>query len=71
VLLPREQSPWNCGYVLGAYAIASLQEGSADLNELQARMTIRLGKKVSTTQAMAAAGWLFLIAKVRQDENGC
>jgi hypothetical protein len=73
MLLPREQSPWNCGYFLGAIAIDALgksQSGKLDLAELQGAMSSGLGKRVSATQAVAAAAWLFLLNAIELDEDG-
>lgn len=70
MLLPREQSPWNCAYVLGAAALTALIMGDADLPLLQSRMSDVLKRKVSPTQALSAAAWLFLLDKVKLDEKG-
>lgn len=70
MLLPREQSPWNCAYVLGAAALSALNEGDADLPSLQSRMTEILQRRVSPTQTLSAAAWLFLLGKVELDEKG-
>jgi hypothetical protein len=73
MLLPREQSPWNCGYVLGAVALDVLgksRSGKLDLAELQKAMSSGLGKQVSPTQAVAAAAWLFLLDAIDLDEDG-
>lgn len=73
MLLPREQSPWNCGYFLGAIAIDALgksQGGKLDLAELQRAMSYGLGKRVSPTQVVAAAAWLFLLDAIELDDDG-
>ena len=70
MLLPREQSPWNCGYVLGAYALEALRGGAADISELQTRMTKVSGRKISPTQVVAAASWLYLLDAVRLNAEG-
>lgn len=73
MLLPREQSPWNCGYFLGAIALDALKTATSlglDLNELQDAMSINLGKPVSSTQAVAAAAWLYLLDAVELDDRG-
>jgi hypothetical protein len=70
MLLPREQSPWNCAYVLGAAALKALEAGEADLMLLQTRMEVILKKRVSPTQTLSAAAWLFLLDKVMLDDKG-
>jgi len=70
MLLPREQSPWNCAYVLGAAALTSLNLGDADFLLLQSRMSDTLKRRISPTQALSAAAWLFLLGKVQLDEKG-
>jgi len=73
MLLPREQSPWNCGYFLGAIALDALKTATSrglDLAELQRAMSINLGKPVSPTQAVAAAAWLYLLDAVELDDRG-
>ena len=48
MLLPREQSPWNCGYYLGAIALRALNkapEERADLLALQERMSSSMDPK--------------------------
>ncbi len=73
MLLPREQSPWNCGYFLGAVALEALAKstrGKLDLAELQRTMSTGLGKQVSPTQVVAAAAWLFLLDAVELDQDG-
>jgi hypothetical protein len=73
MLLPREQSPWNCGYFLGAAALRALSaadSGRCDLAELQRRMTDLLKRSISPTQVVAAAAWLFLIDAIRLDDDG-
>ncbi|HPH06819.1 MAG TPA: hypothetical protein PL131_13190 [Methylotenera sp.] len=70
MLLPREQSPWNCAYVLGAAALTSLEAGAADLMVLQSRMEVILKRRVSPTQTLSAAAWLFLLDKVMLDDKG-
>lgn len=62
MLLPREQSPWNCGYFLGAVALGALSHspnGKADLLELQRLMSKTLSRPISPTQVVTAASWLF------------
>jgi hypothetical protein len=72
MLLPREQSPWNCGYFLGAVALQVLTSSreKADLKELQKRMSAQLNRAVSPTQAVSAAAWLFLLGAIELEENG-
>jgi hypothetical protein len=73
MLLPREQSPWNCGYFLGAIALEALSKsanGQCDLPSLQHQMSLLLKKSVSPTQVITAAAWLYLIDAIRLDENG-
>lgn len=73
MLLPREQSPWNCGYYLGAMALKALSEApnkTLDLQTLQWRMSVITSRPISPTQAVAAAAWLYLIDAVKLDENG-
>ena len=73
MLLPREQSPWNCGYFLGAIALDALgksTDGRLDLAELQRAMSTGLRRQVSPTQAVAAAAWLFLLDAIDLDEKG-
>ena len=70
MLLPREQSPWNCAYVLGAVALSALKQGEADLPLLQLKMTEILLRRVSPTQTLSAVAWLFLLGKVVLDEKG-
>ncbi len=70
MLLPREQSPWNCGYALGAFALRVLDEGAADVQELQHKMSSLLGRTISPTQVVAAACWLYLIDSVRLADDG-
>lgn len=73
MLLPREQSPWNCGYFLGAIALQALKEsrnGKADLTDLQRRMSSLINRSISPTQVVAAAAWLYLIDAIRLDEYG-
>lgn len=73
MLLPREQSPWNCGYYLGAMALKALSEApnkTLDLQTLQWRMSVITRRSISPTQAVAAAAWLYLIDAVKLDENG-
>jgi len=73
MLLPREQSPWNCAYFLGAFALEALANsgtGKLDFAELQRFMSIGLGKPVSATQVVGAAAWLFLLDVVELDESG-
>lgn len=70
MLLPREQSPWNCAYFLGATALKVLKEGDADLTELQVRIGETLGRRISPTQTLSAVSWLFLLGKTKSDDNG-
>ena len=73
MLLPREQSPWNCGYFLGAVALRALghsPNGKSDLPNLQNKMSGLLGRPISPTQVVSAAAWLYLIDAVRLDEDG-
>ena len=73
MLLPREQSPWNCGYFLGAVALRALDlsdSPNSDLAELQRRMTDLLRRTISPTQVVAAVAWLYLIDAIRLDDDG-
>lgn len=73
MLLPREQSPWNCGYFLGAIALQALREspdGKCDLPNLQQRMGSLLQWAISPTQVVAAAAWLYLLGAVTLDDHG-
>lgn len=73
MLLPREQSPWNCGYYLGAMALKALADApdrKLDLRSLQERMRVVSRRDISPTQAVAAATWLYLIDAVMLDDNG-
>ena len=73
MLLPREQSPWNCSYYLGAVALKALSEapeGKLDLLKLQERMGLLANRAISPTQAVTAAAWLYLIDAVSLDETG-
>jgi hypothetical protein len=73
MLLPREQSPWNCGYFLGAIALEALQQsprGQSDLQELQRQMALIINKPVSATQVLTAAAWLYLIDAIELDQTG-
>jgi hypothetical protein len=73
MLLPREQSPWNCGYFLGAVALRTLSansRGKLDLSDLQRGMSSYMRRSISPTQVVAAAAWLYLIGAVELDDNG-
>lgn len=73
MLLPREQSPWNCGYFLGAIALNALSksvDGRLDLAQLQREMSKYTRKTISPTQVVSALAWLYLIDAVELDENG-
>lgn len=73
MLLPREQSPWNCGYFLGAIALKTLalnKNGSMDLTDLQRGMSSSMRRPVSATQVVTAAAWLYLIDAVALDDHG-
>jgi hypothetical protein len=73
MLLPREQSPWNCGYVLGAVALRALREapkGRSDLGDLQRAMSELLHRPISPTQVISAAAWLYLLEAIRLDDDG-
>ena len=73
MLLPREQSPWNCGYFLGAIALQALQAtrgGKSDLPELQKAMSRILRRAISPTQVVMATSWLYLIDAIRMDDDG-
>ena len=73
MLLPREQSPWNCGYFLGAIALQALTDspgGSADLPNLQQRMGFLINHDISPTQVITAASWLYLAGAIDLEENG-
>jgi hypothetical protein len=71
MLLPREQSPWNCGYFLGAVALKALEHASElDVEELRVRMSTHLGKPLSANQVMSAAAWLYLIDAIALTPQG-
>jgi len=73
MLLPREQSPWNCGYFLGAIALQALKQspnGNCDLPGLQRRMSLLINRTVSPTQVVAAAAWLYLIDAIKLNDDG-
>ena len=73
MLLPREQSPWNCGYYLGAMALKVLSQApdeKLDLLSLQEKMGFIMKRPVSPIQAISAAAWLYLIDAVCLDESG-
>jgi hypothetical protein len=73
MLLPREQSPWNCGYFLGAIALQALAMSptrQCDLHELQQRMSGLINRSISATQVLSAAAWLYLIDAIRLDDDG-
>ncbi len=73
MLLPREQSPWNCGYYLGAIALRALNKAPkerADLLALQERMSSIIQRPVSPTQVMTAAAWLYLLGVIELDDHG-
>jgi len=73
MLLPREQSPWNCGYYLGAFALRALSEApnrSYDVQELGAHMSDLLRRTLSPTQVVSAAAWLYLLGLIEVDQNG-
>lgn len=73
MLLPREQSPWNCGYFLGAIALRALQalpEHCGDLQGLQDRMGELMHREVSSTQVVIATAWLYLLGAVEMDDYG-
>jgi hypothetical protein len=73
MLLPREQSPWNCGYFLGAIALEALRKstkGQCDLPELQQKMGMLIGRSISPTQVVTAAAWLYLIDAITVDDDG-
>jgi hypothetical protein len=73
MLLPREQSSWNCGYVLGAVALQALSQaegGRRDLQGLQRAMSLIMNRSISATQAISAASWLFLLNAVKLNEDG-
>lgn len=73
MLLPREQSPWNCGYYLGAMALKALDQADhkkLDLPDLQYQMALMTKRAISPTQVVSAAAWLYLIDAVKLDETG-
>jgi hypothetical protein len=73
MLLPREQSPWNCGYYLGAIALRALNKAPkerADLLALQERMSSIIQRPVSPTQVITAAAWLYLLGVIELDDHG-
>lgn len=73
MLLPREQSPWNCGYFLGAVALQALARGprgGLDVEELRQGMTAQLHRPLSVNQVMSAAAWLYLLDAIELTDNG-
>ena len=73
MLLPREQSPWNCGYFLGAVALQALNQspdGKFDLPDLQQQMSLLINRSISATQVVTAAEWLYLIDAIRLEDDG-
>ena len=72
MLLPREQSPWNCGYFLGAIALEVMKERQkkTDLQQLQRDMSQTLRRPISATQVVSAAAWLYLLDAVKLEEDG-
>ena len=73
MLLPREQSPWNCGYFLGAVALRALSRAPkerADLLALQGGMSSIIQRPVSLTQVITAAAWLYLLGAIKLDDHG-
>jgi len=73
MLLPREQSPWNCGYYLGAIALRALREnpsGKCDVQVLQARMSDLMRRDISADQVISASAWLYLLDAISLDEDG-
>lgn len=73
MLLPREQSSWNCGYALGAYALMVLEKSSEqrlDLLEIQQKMSLALNTDLSMNQVVIALAWLYLLGKVELTEDG-
>lgn len=73
MLLPREQSPWNCGYFLGAIALQALdqsRDGKYDVPGLQRHMSSLMNRSISPTQVLAAAAWLYLIGAIELDDDG-
>ena len=73
MLLPREQSPWNCGYYLGAIALRALNKAPkerADLLALQGLMSSIIQRPVSLTQVITAAAWLYLLGVIELDDHG-
>jgi hypothetical protein len=70
MLLPREQSPWNCGYYLGAIALRALKESPGDLQHLQQAMSKLTKRDISPTQVIIATAWLYLVGAVELDKDG-
>ena len=73
MLLPREQSPWNCGYFLGGIALQALEESSGeptDLGYLHKKMSEILDRSISPSQVVTAAAWLYLLDAIKLDEHG-
>jgi hypothetical protein len=73
VLLPLEQDAWNCAYALGACALSAFTESNEmelDVLDIKASMSQQLNKDLSMNQVVLALGWLFLIEKVKQADNG-
>ena len=71
MLLPREQSPWNCAYYLGAIALSALSElGRGDVLLVQRKMSSLAGRTISPTQTQIALAWLYLLGAVTLNANG-
>lgn len=73
MLLPREQSPWNCGYYLGAIALRALSDAPkerSDVSALQERMSSLIQRPISSTQVIIAAAWLYLLGAIELDDDG-
>ncbi len=73
MLLPREQSPWNCGYFLGAIALLAIMQspaGRCDIHELQRRMSSLMTRSISPTQVVNAAAWLYLLDAIKLEDDG-
>lgn len=73
MLLPNEQSPWNCAYALGAYALDCLSKAPSnglDTFQLQQEMSKKIGVDLSITQVTLGLTWLFLIDQVEVTKEG-
>ena len=73
MLLPREQSPWNCGYYLGAIALQAIKQspaGRCDIHGLERRMSSLMMRQISPAQVVNAAAWLYLLDAIKLEDDG-